>query len=163
MDIRIEKKGDEARIYEVTAAAFAPMPYSDGTEPDCVNKLRADGDLTVSLVAEIDDRIMGHIAFSPVFFDGVSNHWYGLGPVSVWPDLQKQGVGKALIKTGLGEIKTLGAKGCVLIGDPGYYQRFGFIADGRITYRDLESKYVQWLAFGDEKPTGNLVYSPGLE
>ena len=163
MIIRDERPGDEARIYEVTKTAFAPMPYSDGNEQDCVNQLRADGDLTVSLVAEIDDVIVGHIAFSPVFFDGVIDSWYGLGPVSVWPDLQKQGVGKALIEAGLEEIKKLGAKGCVLIGDPAYYHRFGFIADGRITYRDLESKYVQWLSIGTEKPSGNLVYSPGLE
>ena len=163
MHIRDERPGDEARIYEVTEAAFAPMPFSDGSEPDCVNKLRADGDLTVSLVAELDGAVMGHIAFSPVFFDGERDNWYGLGPVSVWPDLQKQGIGKALIEAGLEKIKTLGAKGCVLIGDPGYYHRFGFVADGRITYRDLESQYVQWLSFGAQKPSGVLVYSPGLE
>ena len=163
MNIRKERPGDEARIYEVTAAAFAPVPYSDGNEQDCINKLRADGDLTVSLVAEVDGEIIGHVAFSPVFLDGVYDHWYGLGPVSVWPDLQGQGIGKALIETGLEEIRKLGAKGCVLIGNPDYYHRFGFLNDGRITYRDLESQYVQWLSFGDEKPSGVLVYSPGLE
>ena len=163
MIIRREKPGDENCIYEVTKVAFAPMPFSDGTEQDCVNKLRADGDLTLSLVAEIDGTIMGHIAFSPVFFDGVYDHWYGLGPVSAWPQLQKQGIGKALIEAGLTELKQLGAKGCVLIGDPGYYHRFGFVADGRISYRDLASEYVQWLSLGDEKPSGVLTYSPGLE
>ncbi len=163
MQIRKEQRGDEARIYEVTEAAFKPMPFSDGSEPECVNQLRDDGDLTVSLVAVKDEVIIGHIAFSPVFLDGANDHWYGLGPVSVWPEHQKQGIGKALIEAGLSEIKDLRAKGCVLIGDPGYYHRFGFVADGRISYRDLDSKYVQWLAFADEKPAGALTYSPGLE
>jgi len=163
LEIRTERSGDEGRIYKVTETAFKPMPYSDGSEPDCVEQLRADGDLTVSLVAELDDVIIGHIAFSPVFFDGIYQNWFGLGPVSVWPDNQKQGVGSALINEGLERIKQLGAKGCVLIGDPGYYQRFGFLNDGRITYRDLASEYVQWLSFGEEKPSGILTYSPGLE
>jgi len=163
MIIRSEKPGDEDRIYEVTKAAFATMPFSDGTEQDRVNKLRADGDLTLSLVAEIDEIIMGHIAFSPVFFDAVYNSWYGLGPVSASPERQKQGIGKALIEAGLDELKSLGAKGCVLIGDPGYYHRFGFVADGRISYRDLPSEYVQWRSLGSEKPSGILTYSPGLE
>lgn len=163
MNIRREQAGDEARIYEVNEVAFAPMPFSGGREPECVNKLRQDGDLKVSLVAEIDGEIVGHIAFSPVFFNGEASDWYGLGPVAVWPDFQKQGVGRALIENGLEEIKTLGAKGCVLIGDPDYYHRFGFVADGQITYRDLESKYVQWLSLGEDKPSGILTYSPGLE
>lgn len=163
MEIRSERIGDEGRIYKVTETAFKLMPFSDGSEPDCIDKLRADGDLTVSLVAIIDDVIIGHIAFSPVFFDGTHQNWFGLGPVSVSPNNQKQGAGSALIIEGLEQIKQLGARGCVLIGDPGYYHRFGFLNDGRITYRDLASEYVQWLSFGEDKPSGVLTYSPGLE
>ena len=163
MKIRKEQPRDMDAIYHVTAAAFETMPFSDQSEPERVNQLRADGDLSLSLVSEVDGQIVGHIAFSPVFFDGAPGDWFGLGPVSVIPEMQKSGIGKALIETGLAMIKDAGAKGCVLIGDPGYYHRFGFANDGRITYRDLPSEYVQWLGFGDEKPSGVLTYSPGLE
>lgn len=163
MQIRPETSADSDAIYTLTQRAFAPMPYSDGNEGDCINKLRADGDLTVSLVAEIDGEIVGHIAFSPVTIAGVSDNWFGLGPVSAAPEKQKSGIGSALINRGLEVIKDLGAKGCVLIGDPNYYCRFGFVGDGGISYHDLPKEVVQWLSFSGEKPSGVLKYSPGLE
>lgn len=163
MDIRPEIHADIDAIYQLTQTAFAPMPYSDGDEGACINKLRADGDLTISLVAVEAEAIVGHVAFSPVTIAGVSDNWFGLGPVSVASEKQKTGIGSALIKKGLAQIKSLGAKGCVLIGDPNYYCRFGFVGDGRLTYRDLPSEVVQWLSFTDEKPSGVLKYSPGLE
>jgi putative acetyltransferase len=163
MKIRAETASDADAIYRLTQRAFEPMPYSDGNEGDCINKLRADGDLTISLVAEMEGDIVGHIAFSPVTIEGISDNWYGLGPVSAAPERQKSGIGSALIKRGLEMIKDLGAKGCVLIGDPNYYCRFDFVGDGRLTYRGLPSEVVQWLSFSGEKPSGVLKYSPGLE
>lgn len=139
------------------------MPFSEGDEADAVDKLRRDGDLTLSLVAEDKGAVVGHIAFSPVTAGEGSFDWYGLGPVSVWPERQKGGVGTALITTGLTALQELSAQGCVLIGDPVYYFRFGFVGDGRLSYRDLRKEYVQWLAFGDAKPSGVLKFSPGLE
>ena len=163
MKIRPETPADLDAIYQLTQRAFAPMPFSDGNEGDCTNALRADGDLTISLVAEMDGELIGHIAFSPVTIAGDSDHWYGLGPVSAAPEKQKSGIGSALINRGLEMIKDLGAKGCVLIGDPNYYCRFGFVGDGRLTYKDLPKEVVQWLSFSGEKPSGVLRYSPGLE
>ncbi|MBI1341160.1 GNAT family N-acetyltransferase [bacterium] len=163
MEIRPETPADVDAIHDVTDTAFAPMPFSAGDEAACIRKLRADGDLTLSLVAVIDGDVVGHVAFSPVFFDARSVGWLGLGPVAVRPHLQRRGVGSALIRQGLAQVKASGAKGCVLIGDPGYYHRFGFVADGRLTYRDLAARYVQWLTFGAERPSGVLTYSPGLE
>ena len=89
MDIRPEIHTDIDAIYQLTQTAFAPMPYSDGDEGACINKLRADGDLTVSLVAVEAEAIVGHVAFSPVTIAGVSDNWFGLGPVSVAPKKQK--------------------------------------------------------------------------
>lgn len=163
MRIRLETDADIEAIYDLSQRAFAPMPFSDGKEGDCINKLRSDGDLTISLVAEKADIIIGHIAFSPITIGGVSDNWYGLGPVSAEPDRQKSGIGSALINQGLEMIKNLGAKGCALIGDPNYYCRFGFIGDGCLTYHDLPKEIVQWLSFTDAKPQGVLRYSPGLE
>ena len=72
----------------------------------------------MSLVAEVDGRVVGHIAFSPVAMSDGTNHWYGLGPVSVLPQCQRRGIGKALIQEGLARLKELGAKGCCLVGHP---------------------------------------------
>ena len=163
MDIRPENPSDYAAIDRITRAAFAPMPFSEGTEAECIEKLRGDGDLTLSLVAIRDAEVVGHIAFSPVFIDASFDGWYGLGPVSASPEVQRKGIGSALINEGLARLRQMGAQGCALIGDPAYYSRFGFIGDGRLAYRNLPTRIVQWLAFNDAKPSGVLRYSPGLE
>lgn len=163
MEIRPENPGDWETIHRLTKAAFASMPFSQGDEAECIGKLRGDGDLALSLVAIEACQIVGHVAFSRVFFDEAFKGWYGLGPVAVWPHLQRRGIGSALIEHGLAELKLNGALGCVLIGDPTYYCRFGFVGDGRLSYRDLPSNVVQWLAFGASTPSGILKFSRGLE
>jgi putative acetyltransferase len=139
------------------------MAFSDGTEAERISALRRDGDLALALVATDNTAIVGHIAFSPVFIDGHCDGWFGLGPVSVWPHLQRKGIGSALVNEGLDQLRQRKADGCILIGDPGYYSRFGFVSGDRLVYRDLPSRLVQWLAFGDRKPSGLLRFSPGLE
>ncbi len=163
MDIRPERPPDHDMIYALTKTAFAPMPYSNGEEAECVNKLRADNDLSLSLVADDGGDIVGHIAFSPVTLSTPLEGWFGLGPVSVKPGRQRSGIGGILINTGLDILRQRGAGGCALIGDPNYYKRFGFIGDGRLTYRNLPDGVVQWLSFSDVKPRGVLTFSPGLE
>ena len=77
--IRNERSGDEETIHILTLAAFEPMAFSDGSEAPIIQSLRKSGDLTLSLVAEEDGTIIGHIAFSPVTIDGIHNNWFGLG------------------------------------------------------------------------------------
>tara|TARA_R110000772_G_scaffold107241_1_gene209504 strand:+ start:120 stop:614 length:495 start_codon:yes stop_codon:yes gene_type:complete len=163
MEIRTENPSDCETISRITRAAFAPMPFSEGNEAECIEKLRRDGDLTLSLVAINDAELVGHIAFSPVFINESFDGWYGLGPVSASPDAQRTGIGSALINEGLARLRQMDAQGCALIGDPAYYSRFGFVGDGRLSYRNLSARIVQWLAFKDTKPSGVLRYSPGLE
>ena len=124
--IRDETKYDAAVITEVTAAAFETLEISSHTEQFIVEALRSAKALTVSLVAEVDGRVVGHIAFSPVAMSDGAENWYGLGPVSVLPAYQRLGIGKALIREGLTRLKALGARGCCLVGHPDYYPRFGF-------------------------------------
>ena len=143
--IREELPDDPARIAVLTAAAFAPMPFSDGTEPAMIEGLRAARDLTLSLVAERGKDIVGHVAFSPATIEGRHDDWYALGPISVRPDLQRNGIGKLLIAEGLARLKKVGAAGCALIGDPEYYSRFGFRNDGCLTHPGLDPHFVQWL------------------
>lgn len=124
--IRPETARDHAAIYDVTKRAFAPMPYSDGDEQDVIDRLRAAGALAISLVAERDGVVVGHVAFSPAFAADGSGGWFALGPVSVEPGLQRQGVGKMLINAGVQMLRERDAAGCVLVGNPKYYSRFGF-------------------------------------
>ncbi len=88
--IRSETSADVSAIAEVTVAAFKTLAISNHTEQFIIAALRAAKALTVSLVAEVDGRIVGHIAFSPVTISDGSPNWYGLGPVSVLPEYQKK-------------------------------------------------------------------------
>lgn len=124
--IRPESDRDHAAIHDLTKRAFAPMPYADGDEQELIDKLRAAGALAISLVAERDGAVVGHIAFSHAFAADGSSGWFALGPVSVEPGLQRQGVGKKLISTGIQMLRARDAAGCVLVGNPRYYSRFGF-------------------------------------
>jgi putative acetyltransferase len=116
MIIRKEQNSDIDAITEVTIATFKNHPISRQTEHFIVSALRRGNALTISLVAEINGRVVGHIAFSPIVISDGTKDWYGMGPVSVLPNFQKQGIGKALINEGLSLLKTMEAKGCVLVG-----------------------------------------------
>ncbi len=124
--IRNETPADAQAITDLTVAAFATLEISSHTEQFIVQALRAAQALTLSLVAELDGRVVGHIAFSPVTLADGTPGWYGLGPVSVLPAHQRQGIGGALIREGLARLQALGARGCCLGGHPDYYPRFGF-------------------------------------
>lgn len=158
MIIRSETSLDIPEIQTLVANAFENAAHSDGTEGAIVEALRATGALTISLVAERDGVISGHIAFSPVEINGQSVDWYGLGPVAVKPDQQRQGVGTRLIEAGLDEIKALGARGCVVLGDPAYYGRFGFHPDASLQFPGVPQEYFQRLAFSDDKRDGVVRY-----
>jgi len=162
MKIRSERRGEEAIIRDLTAEAFAPMAHSDGSEPAIIDRLRREGDLTLSLVAESDGLIVGHVALSPVTIDGVHDGWFGLGPIAVRPDRQRSGIGSALVGQGHRLLEARGAVGCALIGDPGYYRRFGYRSDGRLTYRDVPARYVQWISFGGASAEGVLEFAPAF-
>src|SRR5512139_4011443 len=124
--IRNETSVDVNAISEVTVAAFNTLAISNHTEQFIIEALRAAKALTVSLVAEMDGRVIGHIAFSPVTISDGTPNWYGLGPVSVLPEHQRKGIGKALINEGLSRLEDMKAQGCCLVGHPDYYQKFGF-------------------------------------
>lgn len=163
MHIRPEIPDDIKSIRAIIAIAFAPMPYSNGTEPFIVDALRESGDLILSLVAEDEGQIVGQITFSPVKIEGENGVWLGLGPVSVLPQKQGRGIGGQLIKAGLDAIYSKGASGCVLIGNPDYYSRFGFVNKTGLTYGDLDTAYVQSLPFDGLSPKGHLKYCEAFE
>lgn len=124
LSIRAERPGDISDVRRIHDAAFAGRT----AEGRLVDRLRSAGKAAVSLVAEIDGRVVGHIAFSPVEIEAGSGPVAGLGlaPVSVVPDLQGRGIGSALITAGLEECRQRGCSFVVVLGEPGFYSRFGF-------------------------------------
>jgi putative acetyltransferase len=157
--IRSERPTDIDAIEQVTLAAFMGKFSNNPTEHLIVNGLRNAGALSLSLVAELNKKIVGHVAFSLVTINGENLNWYGLGPISVLPELQKQGVGSKLIKEGLSAIRALGAKGCVLEGSPMYYQRFGFRSYPGLIYEGSPAlEYFMALPFYEDVPQGKVEY-----
>lgn len=160
--IREETKQDAAVITEVTAAAFETLEVSGQTEQFIIEALRSAGALTVSLVAEVDGRVVGHIAFSPVTLSDGTTDWYGLGPVSVLPVYQQKGIGKALIWEGLSRLKELGAKGCCLVGHPEYYRKFGFENVDGLMLEGVPPEVFFALSFDGRIPQGNVTFHEGF-
>jgi len=162
MHIRDEMPSDEAAIEAVIAAAFRDMPYSQQTETYIMAALRRAGALTVSLVAEDEGQICGQAAFSPVEIAGQPSDWYGAGPIAVAPERQRQGIGSALMEEGLGRLHDLGAGGCMLVGDPAWYPRFGFRTDTRLTLEGVPPEVFMILPFGKTVPEGTVAFHPAF-
>jgi len=158
INIRRETEADITAINEITAAAFKDHPYSHQTEVFIIKALRAANALTLSLVAEIGGRVVGHIAFSPVVISDGSKGWYGIGPLSVASEFQKHGIGKALVNEGLSTLKERGAEGCVLVGDPEYYKRFGFRNLLRLTLEGVPPENFLALAFRKDSANGAVSF-----
>ena len=161
--IRDEAPHDAGVIGEVTAAAFESLKISNHTEQFIVDALRFARALTISLVAEVDGRIVGHIAFSPVTISDGAPGWYGLGPVSVLPRHQGRGIGGALIREGLSRLKKLDAKGCCLVGHPEYYRRFGFQNVSGLVHPGVPEEVFFALSFGGRLPKGNVTFHEGFK
>ncbi|MGY2489389.1 GNAT family N-acetyltransferase [Cupriavidus sp. CP313] len=158
VQIRSESPSDADAIARLTTAAFLTAPHTSRTEAFVVNALRRAGQLTVSLVAQAGDRLVGHVAISPVTVSSGEAGWYGLGPISVAPDLQGQGIGSQLMRASLDQLRSLGAAGCVVLGDPGYYGRFGFAVRPGLVLQGVPPEYFQALAFDGGYPTGSVQY-----
>ena len=162
MIIRKETVADIEAITQVTIAAFKTLQISNQTEQFIIKALRNANALTISLVAEVDGRVVGHIAFSPVTISDGSPNWYGLGPVSVLPEYQKQGIGESLVNEGLSLLKAMGGKGCALVGDPAYYQRFGFRNIPSLIHDGIPQEVFLALPFDNEIPQGTVVFHKGF-
>ena len=158
INIRLEKPSDIQSIHKITIAAFLHAPHADHTEQFIVRAMRDSGALTISLVAEDSVQIVGHVALSPVTISDGSNDWYGLGPLSVIPNEQGKGIGSKLMHRALAELKNLEAKGCVLLGDPNYYHRFGFEPIDGLVLPDVPPEYFQALLLLGTHPRGTVTY-----
>ena len=161
--IRSESDTDVSAITEVTVAAFKTLEISNHTEQFIIEALRAAKALTVSLAAELDGRVIGHIAFSPVTISDGTRDWYGLGPVSVLPAYQRQGIGKALIQEGLSRLRDMKAQGCCLVGHPDYYRRFGFTNISGLVHEGVPQEFFFALSFDGHTPQGTVAFHGGFK
>ena len=159
--IRSEAPGDETVIYDLVKRTFAPMPFSGGDEQDLVNLLRERRELGLSLVAvDPEGTIIGHVAFSPATIDLSNCGWFQLAPVAVCPARQHCGIGSALIETGIEDLRRSGANGIAVVGNPAYYERFGFaIIPGLSPLSGHDAKYFRAMALVGNAPTGTLRYA----
>lgn len=168
MTVRSEAPQDIAAIYAVNAAAFPTE-----AEAKLVDTLREQGVLTVSLVAEYEGQIVGHIAFSPMTLEGTDSHLkaIGLAPVAVLPDVQQQGYGGQLVIAGIDACRKLGYDLVFLLGHPEYYPRFGFVPAVPLGYQSVYTQgegdhpYFMVLPLREEiKMQGGFVrYHPAFD
>ena len=159
--IRRETESHIEAIYEVTIAAFRDHPYSHQTEQYIIRALRNAKDLALSLVAEVGGKVVGHIAFSPVSISAGSPGWYGVGPVSVLPELQRQGIGKSLVREGLSLLKAAGAKGCCSWETPATMNASASGTSRSWSLRAFRSRIFSRCPSGNSKPPA-LWYSMKL-
>ncbi|HNR12361.1 MAG TPA: N-acetyltransferase [Thermodesulfobacteriota bacterium] len=162
MIIRNETNSDVGAIAEVTKAAFKNLLISNHTEQFIVPALRQANALTLSLVAERDGQVVGHIAFSPVTISDRTPDWHGLGPMAVLPEYQRQGIGKRLIQEGLYLLKSQGSKGCIMVGDPLYYQRFGFRNVPGLIHNGVPEEALLAIPFAKTVPQGIVIFHEGF-
>ena len=160
--IRPETGADHEAIEAVTVAAFLNAPHTDHNEQLIVRALRQAGALSLSLMAELEGRVVGHLCFSPVTISDGSQHWYGLGPISVSPALHGKGLGSRLMEAGLAELKRKGAAGCVVLGDPGFYGRFGFGQNLALVLHGVPPEYFMAMSFGVASARGEVNYHPAF-
>jgi putative acetyltransferase len=141
MLLRAEQSSDAAAIRDVNALAFG-QPL----EADLVDQLRQNCADALSLVAEDDGEVVGHILFTPVTIESGGRRVVGMGlaPMAVRPGNQRQGIGSALVRDGLAQLRARGCPFVVVVGHPEYYPRFGF---ERASRHGLRS---QWEGVSDE-------------
>jgi putative acetyltransferase len=160
--IRAAWPSEDGAVAALVSAAFATAAHSGGNEAEIVAALREADDLALSLVTTDAARIIGYAAFSPVTISDGTAGWYGLGPVAVMPELQGQGIGAKLIRSGIAQMAERGAQGFVVLGDPGYYARFDFKADPRLVYPGVPAAYFQVLKGDGLMPVGEVRYAPAF-
>jgi putative acetyltransferase len=162
-EIRGETPADEKSIEAVTKAAFLNAAHSSHTEQYIVDALRRAGKLAMSLVATADGVVIGHAALSPVSISDGAEGWFGLGPLSVLPQHQRHGVGSRLMCEALRLLLDRDAAGCVVLGEPEYYGRFGFKADPDLILPGVPPGYFQAVAFSSAKAKGTVAYHQAFE
>lgn len=156
--IRQETPTDASAIEVVIVAAFFDARHTGHNEQFIVKALRKSGELTLSLVADDNGTIVGHVAVSPVMISDGTSGWFGLGPISVLPERQGRGIATRLMEHALAGLRKLGASGCVVLGDPNYYSRFGFGPEASLVLPGVPPENFMAISFNGLLPAGIVSY-----
>lgn len=160
MLIRNETAGDIPAISRLVTEAFLTLAQSTGNEASIVEKLRADGALALSLVAEEQGEVIGYLAASAARI-GTQDGWGLIGPIAVLPSRHRQGIGTALMAEALRRLRAT-SRGAALVGDPAYYGRFGFRSFPGLGVAGCPPEVVQALPFNGIEPRGELIHHPAF-
>jgi len=160
--VRPERPGDHDALTALITAAFEGKPYADGDEAELLGALRRAGALSLSLVAEREGVVVGQIAFSPARPTSGAEGWYALGPVAVLPAHQGLGIGARLVRQGLDVLVSRGASGCILVGDPAYYSRFGFEVRLENAPAGQPAEYFMLKILRGPAPQGPIAFHPAF-
>lgn len=160
MEIRNETVGDIPAISQLVTEALKMLPQSTGTEAGIVEALRAAGGLSLSLVAEEAGMVIGYLAASPAR-TGAQAGWALIGPLVVLPARHGQGIGSALMAEALRRLRT-SCRGAALVGEPGYYNRFGFRTFPGLHVTGCPAEFVLALPFDGHEPAGELIHHPAF-
>lgn len=160
MLIRNETASDIPAISRLVTEAMLLLPQSTGTEAAIVEKLRAEGALALSLVAEDEGEVVGYLVASEARI-GTQDGWGLIGPLAVLPSRHRQGIGSALMAEALRRLRAT-SRGAALVGDPAYYSRFGFRAFPGLGVTGCPPEVVQALPFDGTAPRGELIHHPAF-
>ncbi len=160
--VREERPGDEVAIHAMTRRAFEGHPFSDGDEADVIDRLRKDGDLLLSLVAEDEGTIIGQVTYSTARLSNGEDGWMVIGPICVEPARRGEGIGRALMDAGEQAMKARGVKGITVLGDPQIYGRFGYVRHTPMTLAGELGEFLQVKSFGAPIPAATLTYAPAF-
>ncbi|MBB5859999.1 GNAT family N-acetyltransferase [Xanthomonas arboricola] len=161
--IREASDGDAAAIELLAMVAFMRDEHSRHDEQHVIAALRNDGALALSLVADHDGYVVGHLAVSPVSLSDDSPGWYALGPLAIGPGHQRQGLGTRLVQAALGSLRERGAAGCLALGEPAFFRRLGFAVEPGLVLPGVPASELQALAFGDRLlPLADVAYHPAF-
>ncbi|MDO5513179.1 GNAT family N-acetyltransferase [Corynebacterium sp.] len=157
--IRREAEADIPAIRTLTSRAFEDKPYSRQREAEIVERLRDTDALTFSFMAVKGASLVGHIAATPVGMSDGAQGWFHIGPISVAPERQGEGIGSLLMQRALDELREMGAAGAVSVGDPAFLARFSFVDTPDLAIPLIDPQYFRALPLtGAQVPTGTVTY-----
>nr|WP_321456835.1 N-acetyltransferase [uncultured Cohaesibacter sp.] len=162
MEIRKETAADFDAIMNVTLASAKQPQVGRQNGYFTLNALRRSGSITLSLVAEIDGTVVGHVAFCPVHVSGGEKGWYALGPISVLPECISQGIRKALIAEGIEILRSMHGKGVAIVGDRDYFMPLGFMDAPVTASRQQHITDFMVMPFEDRMPYGRFEFPEGF-